>query len=115
MTVFIDCLIRLPNLRTLEIFSTSHIGPITKGLKRKSARFPSIRELEVSNALAKFVGCCPNVESVSYADGLSWDGATLLCSYGKELKKLKRVLGVSEGCTWLGELKDTFWSVVLIH
>ena len=88
MTVFVDCLVQLPNLRTLEIFSTSHIGPITRGLKRKCARFPSIRELGISNMSAKFVGSCPNVESVTAAGGLCYDGATLLSSYGKELKKL---------------------------
>lgn len=106
MTVFVDCLVRLPNLRTLEIFSTSHLDPITRGLKRKCARFPSIRELGISNATMKFVGSCPNVESVIVTDGLSGDGAPILSSYGKELGKLKRVVGVNECYVREGELKD---------
>jgi hypothetical protein len=110
MTKFVDCLVRLPNLRTLEIFSASHISLVTRGLKRKCARFTSIRELWISNILAKFVGSCPNVESVIVTDGLSRDGAKTLSSYGKELKRLKRVVGVYSDQVWQGELRDTFWS-----
>jgi hypothetical protein len=104
MTKFINCLIQLPNLRTLEVFSASHISPITKGLKRKSAKFTSVRELAISNRTAKFVGSCPNVETVMAPDRLSLDGAAVLSSYGMVLKRLKRVVGIAENCVPLGEL-----------
>lgn len=110
MTKFIDCLVRLPNLRTLEIFSTTHLGPITRGLKRKCAQFPSIRELGISNSTVKFVGSCPNVESIIVTDGLSWDGAPILSSYGKGLGKLRRVVGINECYVRQGELRDAFLS-----
>lgn len=111
MSKFIDCLVRLPNLKTLEVFSTSHIGPITRGVRRKSARFPSIRELAISNRTAKLVGCCPNVETVTAPDQLSLDGATILSSHGKELGKLRRVVGVAEESVQQGEPKDCVSSV----
>ena len=91
MTKFVDCLARLPNLRTLDIFSASHIGPITRGLRRKCARFPGIRELWIDRTLIKFIGSCPNVESITTTDGLCWKSAEVLGSHGKGLKKLKRV------------------------
>ena len=106
MTKFIDCLIQMPNLRTLEVFSASHISPITKGLKRKSARFPSIRALAISDRTAKFVGNCPNVETVTAPDRLGSDGAAILSSYGGVLKNLKRIVGVAEYCVPLGEFND---------
>jgi hypothetical protein len=109
MSKFIDCLVRLPNLRTLEVFSTSHLSPITKGLKRKSARFSSVRELAISNRTAKFIGCCPNVETVTAPDQLSLGGATVLSSYGKGLEKLKRVVGVAEDSVRLGKLEYALW------
>ncbi|KAF9782927.1 hypothetical protein BJ322DRAFT_182548 [Thelephora terrestris] len=96
MSKFIDCLVRLPNLRTLEVFSTSHLSPIPRGLKRKSAKFPSVRELAIGDRTAKFIGSCPNVETVTAPIQLSLGGANVLSSYGKELEKLKRVVGVSE-------------------
>jgi hypothetical protein len=104
MTKFVDCLVQLPNLRTLEIFGVSQ--PITE-LLQKRARFPGIRELWISEPLAEFVGSCPNVESVTFTDGLSWDGTEILSSQGK---KLKRVAGVHQGYVWQGELRDTFRS-----
>ena len=107
MTKFVNCLVQLPNLRTLEILSSTHIGPITRALKRKCARFPNIRELGISNNSAKFVGSCPNVEAVTATGGLSLVGAKILSSYGKGLERLKRVVGVEEGCVQLGRLRCT--------
>ena len=106
MAKFVDCLVRLPNLRILEVFSATHTGPITKGLKRKCARFPSIRELGISNTTVKFVGSCPNVESIIIKDGLSWNGAPVLSSYGKELGKLRRIIGITDYYVRHGELRD---------
>ena len=95
MTKFVDCLVRLPNLRTLDIFSTSRVDltPMKQELGRECVRFPSIRELWVCSLLVAFVGNCPNVESVTVTDGLSIE---VLCSRREELKKLKRVAGVQK-------------------
>lgn len=112
MKKFIDCLIQLPNLRTLEVFSASHITPITKGLKRKSARFSSVRELVITNRTAKFVGSCPGVETVMAPDQLSLNGAEILNSYSTVLKKLKRVIGIAESCVSLGELTGILQSLL---
>ena len=105
MTKFIDCLIQLPNLRTLEVFSTDDADSLAKGLKRKSARFPGIRELGISDKTAQFLGSCPNVETIMILRRFTSQGATILSSYGGELKKLKRVVGISEEDVPLGELK----------
>lgn len=103
MANFINCLKRLPNLRTLEVFDTSHMDPITRGLKLKSARFPSVRELVISNRTAKFIWGCPNVETVVAPRGLHFEGSKILGSHGKELKNLRRVVGVGEGSVGVGE------------
>lgn len=92
-TKFVDCLVRLPNLRVLEIFGASRNNTITNGLRRNNAQFPNIRELEVGELLAVFIGRCPNVESVTVTDGLSIE---VLCSRREGLKKLKRVAGVQK-------------------
>ena len=113
MTKMVDCLANLPNLRSLEVFSTTHIGPVTKGLNRRCAQFPTIRELWIGDKLAKFVGSCPNVEIVTATGRLSRD-IDVLGSHGNELKWLKRVAGVHPESIWRGELRRILvW--VLIH
>lgn len=114
MTKFVDCLVRLPNLRTLDIFSTSHIDPMKEGLKLEYAIFPSIRELWIGDMVARFVASCPNVESVTATGGLSWD-IGVLCLQAKELKRLKRVAGVGKEHVCLGELRNKIWPEVLVH
>ena len=104
MTEFVDCLVRLPNLRTLEIFDVSNINTVSDALIRNRAQFPSIRELQVSEVLAEFIGRCPNVESVMAPDGPS---VKVLCSHGKVLRRLKRVVGVHMDDVWQRELRDT--------
>ena len=106
MRNFVDCLVRLPNLRTLDILSTSYIYPVEQGLERECARFPSIRELWLGDMLGTFIGSCPNVESVTVVGGLSSD-VRVLCLQAKELKKLKRVAGVHKLHVLSGELRDT--------
>lgn len=106
MTKFVDCLIQLPNLRTLEVFGTSDVEAMTKGLKRKSARFPGIRELGISDSTANLIGNCPNVETITALPRLSMEGATVLSSRGGELKKLKRAVGIDENRVQLGELEE---------
>jgi len=109
MTKFVDCLVRLPNLRTLDILSATNIDPVTKGFGRKCARFPSIRELAIHNELVKFVGSFPNVESIEVIE-YSHGSAEVLGLHGKGLKKLKRVAGIIKGEVWQSECGNTFWS-----
>ena len=105
MTKFVACLIRLPNLRTLEIFRTNDAKAVTKGLERKSARFPGIRQLGICDSAARFVGNCPNVETITALPQLSLEGVTILCSYAGKSRKLKRVVGIVEDCVLSGEVK----------
>ena len=91
---FVDCLVQLPNLRTLEIFSIGQVGLTT--LARNSSRFPSVRELVINNETACFIVNCPNVETVMTPYRLSY-GAMTLGLHGGQLKKLKRVVGVFDG------------------
>ena len=106
MTKFIDCLIRLPNLRTLEVFSTTNLYNVKRGLRRKSAKFPSVRELVINERTAGFIRSCPNVEVITAPSGLSDEGAKILNTHGRRLKNLKRVVGVNERCVRLGEFRD---------
>ena len=66
MKRFINTLARLPNLRRLELLSVSHRGPVTPALKRKSAKFPNIREILVDSKYPDFVTTCPNLESLTF-------------------------------------------------
>ena len=105
MAKFTGCLVLLPNLKTLEVFSTNRNEPFLGGLRQKSARFPSVRELGISEPTVKLVGNCPNVEGVTIRGILFSAGAALLGSHGKELKKVKRVAGVHEAAVGPGKLK----------
>ena len=111
MTIFVDCLVKLPNLRTLEVFSTNRTGLVTKGLSRVYARFPSIRELWVDGVSVQFARGCPNLESVTVT-GLAPQN---ICLYGNVSKGLKRVAGVPPEYVWLGESRDTFRPEAPIH
>jgi len=108
MTKLVDCLILLPNLRTLEIFNTNEFDHITRGrLERKRARFPSVRELLVDKSLTLFIEKCPNVESITVTRS-RLTGVESLISYGMGLKRLKRVAGVYKTDIYRGELSVTF-------
>ena len=65
MTKFVDTLVRLPNLRTLELLDITHADPVTRELKRECAQFPSIREITVCPMYPDFVRSCPNLESLT--------------------------------------------------
>lgn len=108
MTKFVDCLVQLPNLKTLEVFATNDVESLAKGLKRESARFTGIHELGISDSTATFVGNCPNVETITVLHRLLSDGTKILSSHIGELKKLKRVIGIPEGYVRLGEPKKVF-------
>lgn len=91
MKKFVDTLVRLPNLRRLELLDVSHRSPITVGLKRKRASFPNIREILVNCTYPDFIKSCPNLESMSFRRGLDECGCRAMESYGTGLK---RVTGV---------------------
>ena len=103
MEKFVDCLIRLPNLRVLEIYSATDPVPITRELERRCAQFPSVRELAVGDLSMAFVGSCPNLESIRILTN-STAGIASLVSYGKGLKRLKRVSGMTSEYIQQGEL-----------
>ena len=107
MTKFVDCLVRLPNLRTLDVFDTSRSDLVARGLEQKCVRFPGVRELWVSNNTVKFAGSCPNVKSIIAPHGLGWHYTEILSSYRKTLGKLESLMGADN---FLGELRDTFLS-----
>ena len=96
MTKFVDALIRLPNLRVLELLDVTHRSPVTRGLKCKYAKFPSIREMVVCLSYPDFIRSCPNLESLTFRHGFGNNDTKALSSYGA---KLKRVRGVD---TFLG-------------
>jgi len=87
MTKFVDVLVRLPNLRTLELLEVTHRSPVTRGLKRKCARFPNIREMVIGPLYPDFIRSCPNLESLTFRRSSPEDHNTLH-SYGAELKRV---------------------------
>ena len=101
MTKFVDCLVRLPNLRILDIFVPGSIDLTKQEFKRECARFPSIRELLVCSSLVEFVGNCPNVESVMITGSLI-QHIEILCLHGK---RLRRVAGVNKNNVRRGEFR----------
>jgi len=88
MKKFIDTLVRLPNLRTLELLSVSHRSPVTAGLRRKCAKFPSIREMTVCSMYPDFIRSCPNLESLTFRRGFVEHSCAAVSSYGAGLKRV---------------------------
>ena len=97
MAKFVGSLVPLPNLKTLEVFSTDHNELFLGGLKQKSAWCPSVRKLGVNEATVKLAGNRPNVENVIVGGILFSAGAALLGSQWKKLRGLKRIVGVHQG------------------
>ncbi|KAF9643272.1 hypothetical protein BDM02DRAFT_1544475 [Thelephora ganbajun] len=96
MTKFADCLIQLPNLKTLEILKVSSRAPISKALKRrKYAIFLSVRELRITPACHHFVRNCPNLENLTFTGTLDTYAPVTILLHGKGLK---RIAGVSIYC-----------------
>jgi len=91
MTKFVDCLVRLPNLKTLEILSVSSRAPVSKALKRKYARFPSIRELRITHACHHFIRNCPNLENLTLTNGFDMHSPASIRSHGGGLKRIAGV------------------------
>jgi len=104
-TIFVDCLVQLPNLRTLEVFSADCVDLVMMTLELECAQFPSIRELWVNGVSIPLVKSCPNVESVTVSRSDPQD-IGLLCLYGRGLRRSKRVAGILPQCVWPGELRQ---------
>jgi len=88
MIKFVDVLVRLPSLRTLELLDVTHRTPVTRGLKLKCAKFPNIREMTVCSTYPDFIRSCPNLESLTFRRGLVEDSPKALRSYGAELRRV---------------------------
>ena len=93
MKKFVECLVRLPNLKTLEILRVSSRAPISKALKRKNATFPGVRVLRITHASHHFIRNCPNLEDLTFTTGLDTHTFTTLRSHGSGLK---RIMGVDD-------------------
>lgn len=91
MIKFVDCLVRLPNLRTLEILGAGPRAPISKALKRKYATFPSIRELRITPACHHFIKNCPNLETLTFTRSLDTHAPTTVLSHGQRLRCIRGV------------------------
>jgi len=91
METFVNCLLRLPNLRTLEILGAGPRVPISTALKRKHVTFPSIRELRITSAAHYFIRNCPNLEDLTFTSGLDTHAHTTVLLHGKGLKRIAGV------------------------
>ena len=91
MTKFVDCLVRLSNLKTLEILGAGPRAPISKALKRKYATFPSIRELRITPACHHFIKNCPNLDSLIFTRSLDTHAPATILSHGERLRSITGV------------------------
>ena len=97
-----ECLVQLPNLKTLEILGAGPRAPISKALESKSAVFPSILELRISPACHYFIKNCPNLENLIFTRSLDMYATSTLMSHGEGLKRIAG-LSVYRGCGMEGE------------
>ena len=91
MIKLVECISRLPNLKTLEILRVQSRGPISPALRRKHAIFPSVRELCIAPTCHQFIRSCPNLETLTFTRRMTINSSTVLLSYGRGLN---RVAGV---------------------
>ena len=85
---FVDTLLRLPNLRRLELLSASYRSPVSSALKHKRATFPSVREMLVGDSYPEFIQSCPNLESLTIGHHLDTHTCRAIQSYGAGLKRV---------------------------
>jgi len=97
MEIFIYCLVRLPNLKTLDILDASPQASISEALRRKNVIFPSIRELRITQACHRFIRSCPKLEDVTFVTGLDAHAGATIRSHGKGLKRIAGVDVYSRG------------------
>jgi hypothetical protein len=101
MRKFVNCLVQLPSLKTLEILEAGPRTPIAKVLKLKYAKFPGIRTLRIVDACHHIIKNCPGLEDLTFVAGLDRHASVTLGSHGKNLK---RVAGVDIPQSLSGEL-----------
>ena len=104
MTKFVDCLVQLPNLKVLEILSVSSRAHISKALRQKRARFPSIRELRITHECHLFIKDCPNLEILTLTDGFGLYSPITVRSHGRGLRHIAGVNVYTSGLGMDGEL-----------
>ena len=100
---FVECIVRLPNLKTLEVLEVRARAPISKALRRKHAIFPTIRELRITPACHHFIRKCPNLKDLTFTTTMDTYAPSTLLAYGKGLR---RVAGVTGGVH--GELRKNY-------
>jgi len=101
MIKFLDCLVWLPNLKTLEILSIGLNAYPSRNLRRR-ARFPSIRELRITSLFHRFVRKCPNLESLTLTDGRYTYSPVPIGPYCRKLKRVGgvNIYGLGIPCGW---------------
>ena len=104
MKKFVDTLLRLPNLRRLDLLSVSHRTRVTAALKPKRAIFPNIREMVVEDTYPDFIKSCPNLESLTFRQGFVDPAFRAIELYGAGLKRVTGVDIVWGYPSILGEL-----------
>ena len=93
MKQFVNCLVQLPNLNTLEILDVSswlHIS--TYFSRRRNVTFPRIRVLRIRSTCHLFIKKCPNLEDLTFTNILNSHALNTIKYDGKALK---RVAGVN--------------------
>ena len=120
MARFVDCLVRLPNLNTLDILEVSSQGPISKVFKSIHVTLPSIRALRITHECHHLIENCPNLEDLTFATGLvsresayvrSYGALSAVRSHGERLKRLAG-LDTSDPLEVRGELVNKSSSLI---
>lgn len=88
MRKFIDTLLRLPNLRRLNLLGVTHRSPVTAALEHEWAIFPNIREMVVDRSCPDFIKSCPNLESLTFRCDLDDRACGTIELYGGGLKRV---------------------------
>ena len=92
MKQFVNCLVQLPNLNTLEILDVSNCLHISTYLSRRKVTFPRIRVLRIRSTCHLFIEKCPNLEDLTFTNMLNSHALNTIEYDGKALK---RVAGVN--------------------
>ena len=84
-------MVRSPKLRALGLLGVTHRSPVTKGLKRKFVKFPTIHEMIATPMYPDFIRSCPNLESLTLKSGFGKNSSDALSSHGAGLKRIRGV------------------------
>ena len=105
MIKFVDCPVRLPNLKTLEILDIGCETSIQKYSDEKSAKILSIRQLCIPPMCHRFIGHCPNLEDQALTRNPD-SHPRVAFSHGRRLKRIAGVTHYSR-LGLQGEFSDT--------